>query len=50
MGYKDFKNVLRNIKTHESAKEHIHSMLELINLENNNVTIADGLIEHGSLI
>lgn len=48
-GYSDFKNLSRSIKIHESAKEHIHSMLGLKNLENNSLTIADALTEHGSL-
>lgn len=43
------KNLSLSIKIHESAKEHIYSMLGFKKLENNSVTIADVLIEHGSL-
>jgi len=48
-GYRDFKNISRSVKLHESAKEHIRCMLK--HLENNKVTIVDALNlnEHGSL-
>lgn len=48
-GYGDLKNLSRSIKLHEFAKEHIHCMLGLKHLENNRVTIADALTEHGYL-
>lgn len=48
-GHGDLKKLLRSVKFHESAREHILCMLGLKHLENSRVTIVDALTEHNYL-